>query len=289
MRCRVHTLGLVGLLATAEFGCVLVDNPNYLALDGESETEGESSSSSETTSESTTSESTTSETTTSDTTETTMGSDCPPGKFGELDCPCVDGLTCDLGLTCVDGVCIEPTNCPAEDPNVVVAIDLLANGPSPATRSDFCDLEITVEGQGTLTNCNLGDLSDILFSLGPSASVDGLVGSSATSVTLSAVAAEELFLRIQSFNGFVLWLVVASSFVPADPELSNFPLSLAPAGSDCPYVPEFCGASQRRAVLVGDQAMFDGSSATVGGFPVWVDEARSVCGSDRYRVALLSQ
>ncbi|MFV8754405.1 hypothetical protein ACNOYE_27985 [Nannocystaceae bacterium ST9] len=289
---------LVVALAVSSIGCVLVDNPNYLALDGETASEAESTSASESSSAADSSSSSSSSTLDTDTdsdtlADTTQTSDdpCLPGA-AEIGCPCADEVTCALGLNCSGGVCSEPTNCPDPDPAIVVTLDPLANSLGPDVQLGLCELTMTIDDQSViqaaLTNCD-GTLGDMLFAIGPLAPEDpALNGSFAASVLRRAVDRSTSHVRIET-GSFVIWLVDAPTLDSGEPGVSDYPVPLAPSAGDCPGFPDLCGLSQRRAVQAGDLVVFDGQRATPSANVIlWVDEAGLQCGVDHFRLALLA-
>lgn len=291
-------VSLASLVLTGGLACVLVDNPNYAGLDSETgvgtTTDSSGDSSSESTSD-TTDSSTTADTTetTTDTTETTDGW-CPPGQAGEVGCPC-DGadLVCNAGLSCVEGVCSEPTNCPAEDPSVTVTLDPMSNEPTPATHSGLCELTLEIDAQGlvtgTLSSCLVGNVTKSGFSFGPVVvpmdDPNSLLGTTNANVQLWVVATDQMFMRIET-DTFTIWLASGPSLDSSDPDLSDYPVALLPGGGDCPVLQEPCGISQRKAIQV-DGLVFDGNVGDFGSVQLWVDEAKTICGADTYRFALL--
>lgn len=268
-------------------GCVLVDNPNYLALDevGESGT-SESSGTSEGTS---TSESSgTSETTLDTSSSSESGPDCPPGMAGELDCQCDEGMLCDEGLVCSDGVCSLPGNCPPEQP-VAVVLALGNNGFSPDLQFGACLVTASVQEPDTLVidtaSCD-GPVSAFSLAITPYP-IDQLPAEwmeTSADVALRAIAQDEVYLRM--FGPFDLWLTNASALDPGDDLVTDYPLALSEGLGDCPPTAEPCGSSERRGLLAGDALVFDGGATTLlDGSSLWVAEAELVCGTPRYTFA----
>jgi hypothetical protein len=265
-------------------GCVLVDNPSYLALDDEAST-----STSETSGSTSTSTSETSETTTLDTSSSSESGDaCPPGQAGSLGCQCVDGLLCDEGLACVDGVCAAPVNCPPEQ-SVGVAISLGNNALSPDLQVGVCATTVSVVAPDTLVidtgPCD-GPVNAFSLALAPYP-IDQLPAEwldTNADVYLRALAQDEVYLRMS--GTFDLWLTHASALDPGAAELADYPLTLAEGLGDCPPSMEPCGVRERRGLQAGDALVFDGNAATLGdASSLWVAEAELMCGTPRYTFA----
>lgn len=282
---------LIALLVAAGLGlgCVLVDNPSYLALGlDEADSTGEAESSGAESSTDTDA----SETETASGSETTSASEtadeCPSGTLG---CPCELGEFCEASLTCLEGVCALPSSCPSEDAGVLVDL-ALGNDVDPDTQLGICSVDLMVEGVTLIgaANCLLG-VADFGFAIAPFIEAEqptDIVGGNQVTALVRVNSSQDVFVHLVFESGVELWLVDASTLDSGDAEVTNYPVPLAPAGSDCPAIPEPCGASQRRAIQARDALVFDGSLAGLSPtLRLWVDEARSVCGVDRFRFALI--
>lgn len=281
-------------LAIALVGCSLVDNPNYLALaDDETASAGETSETGTGTSTSTgtsAADTGTSETdaSTSETSSDTGVEPCPPGKSGELGCPCSELELCDEGLNCVDGACSMPSNCPPEDPSVGVAIDLGNNVFAPEVQVGSCLVFASVAMPDTLildtAQCD-GPVNAFSIAIAPfpADSLPGLWQDTSASVSLRAVSQQEVYLRMS--GPFDLWLVIAPTIDSGEPTISDYPGPLIETSGDCPQVTEPCGTSQRRALQAGSVTVFDANAFVEIGSRIWVDEAKQVCGTPSVRFA----
>lgn len=272
-------------------GCVLIDNPSHLALSDEAESSGESTSMPGESSESLGTEAgdaTLGTSESSDTAASETDADCPPGTLG---CPC-EGDACASELVCVEGVCALPIACTVEDPSVIVELDS-SEGPSGDTYLGLCDINLSVDAATLIgqLDCALG-INWVEFTITPYLPAEqpaDFLGNGAATVLLRIDGELGSFARIVLESGPELWLVEAVQLDSGDQDVTTYPIPLAPALGDCVPTPEVCGASQRRALSAADLIVFDGSvAAPAADVRLWVDEARSVCGVDSYRHALIA-
>lgn len=272
-------------------GCVLIDNPSYLALSDEAESSGEGTSTPGESSESLGTEAgdaTLGTSESSDTAASETDTDCPPGTLG---CPC-EGDACASELVCVEGMCALPIACTVEDASVVVELDG-SEGPSGDTYLGLCDINLSVDAATLIgqLDCALG-IDWLTFTITPYLPAEqpaDFLGNGSATVLLRIDAELGSFARIVLESGPQLWLVDAVQLDSGDQDVTTYPIPLAPALGDCPEVPELCGASQRRALGAAELLVFDGSvAAPATDVRLWLDEARSVCGDDSYRYALVA-
>lgn len=267
-------------------GCVLVDNPSYLALDEAEASTGDEASTSTSTSTSTTTS--TSETTTLDTSSSETGPDCPPGQVGSLDCECIDMQLCDEGLVCSEGVCSLPANCPP-DQGVAVELTLANNEFSPDVQVGACGISVYGVEPDTLVfdvaPCD-GPVAPFSITVTPFAiaTLPEQWMNAAGDVYMRAITQDEVYLRVS--GPFDLWLTHASSLDPGVVELADYPLALSEGVGDCPPERAPCGSLERRGLLAGDALVFDGNTTMLGdGSSLWVAEAALTCGTPRYTFA----
>lgn len=274
-------------------GCVLIDNPSYLALSDEqgegTGTPGESSESlGMDAGDATVGTSESSDSLVTAASETGTDTDCPPGTLG---CPC-QGDACASELVCIEGVCALPSACTAEDPSVIVQLDS-SEGPSGDTYLGLCDINLSVDAATLIgqLDCALG-INWVEFTITPYLPAEqpaDFLGNGAATVLLRIDSELGSFARIVLESGPELWLVDAVQLDSGDQDVTTYPIPLAPALGDCAAIPEPCGASQRRALSAAELLVFDGSvAAPTTDVRLWLDEARSVCGLDTYRYALIA-
>jgi hypothetical protein len=223
------------------------------------------------------------------------GDPCAPGLEG---CPCTVQETCDPGLACVLGDCVDASSCePVNDSVQVGATPTYMGGDPPPEppmepATFICVLDGQDQGNGAVLNVHqCGDaelLQGLTITVQPKvAPIEELLGNPNLAATVTVVHKPEgFFARIEA-NGMDLYYIDGESLF-AD-GITEYPWVIAPFSSACGTTPSMCGEVERLALLIDGGVVFDGNAGQASGAATaWVEEVIDDCGVLRYEVVLLA-
>lgn len=276
---------LVGILVgplLIGVGCTKIPNPYYVASG--TDTLGDSGDSGDTSSSSDSGSDTSFDSTDTGTgTGTDTDTDCPVQSEG---CLCASNGSCELGLICVDGLCVEDGSCAPVDADVQVSYVSTWVAEAADLQQLNCLLSVTGMGNSSTTieikACE-GLAGGLTLDLSPPLFVPNFA-EAAVEIRFEVVDTE-LYL-LASIAIFKLLLVDGRSL--DNVLVAQSPWVLSPAPSSCPLVMVMCGDEQRIGVDIDGEVIYDGNKAQFGqSADAWIDTAIDSCGEQRYLLAVV--
>jgi hypothetical protein len=225
------------------------------------------------------------------------GDGSPDCVAGELGCPCTVLETCDDGLACVLGDCIDASSCDPVDDNVQVAATptYMPGDPPPEPPASpavfICALNGQDLGNRAVLDIQCDDaalLQHLTIEVQPKVTpIEELLGNPNLAATVHIVQKPEgLFIRV-SANGYDLYYINGTALT-AD-GITAYPWAIASFSSACGLTPSMCGTTERLALFVDDGVVFDGNAAQLSGAATaWVETAIDQCGTPQYELVLMA-
>lgn len=223
------------------------------------------------------------------------GDPCVPGAEG---CPCMAAETCDDGLACVLGDCVDASSCDPVNDSVLVSATptYLPSDPPPEPPMDpqtfICVLNGIDQGSKAVLNVqqcgSMELLQTLVIEVQPKvAPIEELLGNPNLAATVTIVQKPDgFFARIEA-NGLDLYYIDGESLF-AD-GITEYPWAIAPFSSSCGMTPSMCGEVERLALLIDGGIVFDGNAGQASdAATAWVEESIDDCGVARYELVLLA-
>ncbi|PRQ04691.1 hypothetical protein ENSA5_05650 [Enhygromyxa salina] len=218
--------------------------------------------------------------------------DCEPGMAG---CPCGVLESCEPGLACVLGDCIEADSCgPVNDAVQVSAVPTYMMGVDPPMlpATFICVLNGQDQGNKAVLNveqCGAMELlQGLVIEVQPKvAPIEELLGNPNLAATVTVVEEPEgFFVRIEA-NGMDLYYIDGTSLV-AD-GITEYPWEVEPFSSSCGTTPTMCGEVERLAMLIDGGVVFDGNAEQASeAATAWIETNVDECGGRMYELVLLA-